>query len=786
MPTPQIPSRGRSWIPALLVWSLALPGCTRTAEESFRRGIHFLSQAQYQRARIEFRDAIRKNPASADAYYQYAVACMELQEYQAAGRALQVAEEGDRKLGPYSLDIRLRLGRLLLYHREFEGARRRAQWILARDKNHLEARELLAFALAGLGQSEPAAEEITDLLARQPANVPARMLQAAVQVSALDAEQARVTLEEAVRQSSRAVVAMVALGHLHVLAGRFPQAEAQYREAIATHPQEPGPRRALGWLLARLDRRLQAEILFREVRRLRPDDPESRGTLATYYLYLRDWKAAIAELEDLAKQREDKFNRTRLAAAYFLSGQADNAGRLSRELQREDINNITAHIVRGLLHLQAERTEEAAREFNQALQRQPQSAVLHYFLGLTAAQQHTDQRAQQAMGRALELDPSLMVARLWLAENHIQRGAGAAALSVLRTAPPEQRQAPLLRMLLAQAYSGIKEDATARLEVQGVLAQYSGAVADFYEMGFATLLDRHSDLARQAAEAALQKDPASLALLRVAAHALMVEGKTAEALARVERQAPLLRNPTTSPEYLLLLGEAQLRAGKLSQARSTMQNAAVLLPDSPDPVLGLVQVELSAKNLPAARAHAASLVARWPASANAWVWLGSIHEAERNYRAATQAYEQAIAKDGRNAVALNNLAWRLMTDAADMSNMSRALVLAQRARELDPANPSFADTLGWIYYRMGSHHFAEGVLQDAVRRAPKMASYHFHLGMVLSETGNDEQALASLQTALRLNPQLPDGPAAQKRMEEIRERMLEREGESTSRRPRRT
>src|SRR5258707_8752233 len=99
----------------LLLCFLVFPACRRrTPEESYERGVRYLEKKDYNRARIELRNAVRGNAGFAAAYYQLGVASMELKEGDAAFDSLLRAEQLDMGKGKFSIDTRLRLGLLLL------------------------------------------------------------------------------------------------------------------------------------------------------------------------------------------------------------------------------------------------------------------------------------------------------------------------------------------------------------------------------------------------------------------------------------------------------------------------------------------------------------------------------------------------------------------------------------------------------------------------------------------------------------------------------------------------
>jgi len=62
------------------------------------------------------------------------------------------------------------------------------------------------------------------------------------------------------------------------------------------------------------------------------------------------------------------------------------------------------------------------------------------------------------------------------------------------------------------------------------------------------------------------------------------------------------------------------------------------------------------------------------------------------------------------------------------------------------------DTLGYVYYRKEMGSFAVPLFEDAILRNGNNPNFHYHLGLVYAQMGEDAKARKALQTALKLNP----------------------------------
>ncbi|HJX34359.1 MAG TPA: M48 family metalloprotease [Desulfatiglandales bacterium] len=94
--------------------------------------------------------------------------------------------------------------------------------------------------------------------------------------------------------------------------------------------------------------------------------------------------------------------------------------------------------------------------------------------------------------------------------------------------------------------------------------------------------------------------------------------------------------------------------------------------------------------------------------------LATVYQEMNRYAEAKEAYERILLLDGEQAIALNNLAWLLVTvpDEA-LRDPERALVLAEKAVAIE-RSPTFLDTLAEAYYTNGSIQKAIKTINEAI------------------------------------------------------------------------
>jgi tetratricopeptide (TPR) repeat protein len=104
------------------------------------------------------------------------------------------------------------------------------------------------------------------------------------------------------------------------------------------------------------------------------------------------------------------------------------------------------------------------------------------------------------------------------------------------------------------------------------------------------------------------------------------------------------------------------------------------------------------------------------------------------------------------ANAANNLAYLTMAlHPTDKSKIAEAEGLIKKAIEARSDNPSFLDTLGWIYYLQGKYEPACMELRKAIKGQAESADVHYHLGMAEAACMRTQLARWHLQAAVSIS-----------------------------------
>lgn len=440
------------------------------------------------------------------------------------------------------------------------------------------------------------------------------------------------------------------------------------------------------------------------------------------------------------------------------------------------------------------------------LERQPESPLYLYLLGLAYSEQRDYQYAHTALSRALERQPQLLSAHLGIAgialatgdleaarahymnvlevrENHID------ALSGLVKIAQHGGQSAQVRQWLESSWQRDGEAQIGSLLVQALLAdeapdialeiatllrqQYADQPEPLYAHGLALLANDHYSAAvdtlqtltdlqphdvetwKLLASAQIQKDDLQAAMLALNQAVSLAPDHLAVRVIRAEVyllseqfQAALdeaLAIQSIAPEQAVgykLEGDVYMQRGEYAAAVEVYQVAF-----EHEPTAETVLLLNSAHWLDGNPIEAMSILRRWTAIApeNTMVRLQLAMQLQQlgDIHNAREEYKQLLKLAPQNLIALNNLAWLYLD-----YDPQHSVELAEQALALAPERGEVADTLGWALVQTDQSERAVEVLQRAAAAAGHIPQIRYHLAVAQYHAGDLESARGVLATLM--------------------------------------
>ncbi len=389
------------------------PGARELAH--LKRGRELLAARNYQRALIEFRNASQATPQDPEPYYQIGMVAL---------------EQGDMKRGIASFDkalslnlkhapAKLQLAGLMTATGNkdlIEKAQASVREVLASSPDKVNALELLGAGEFELGKPAEAEEHLEEAVKRAPRHIMGAVMLARLQLSRGGRQAAEATVRRMAAANSRSAQAHLAAAQFYGSLGRSAEGRAELTRAVELEPKNPAALLALASLAFQEGRERDAEQLYQRLSVC--GDVTFQGVHADYLLSRGRISEATAELERLAKGRDDSRLRTQLVALYIATGRTKDADEILKKALHRNARDTSALLQRGALRIRSRNYAEAEADLAAVLHFNPSQPAAHYLMArlhaARGAKARTDARAGYgdpvstlAFGRASGIGPPL-------------------------------------------------------------------------------------------------------------------------------------------------------------------------------------------------------------------------------------------------------------------------------------------------------------------------------------------------------------------------------------------
>lgn len=129
--------------------------------------------------------------------------------------------------------------------------------------------------------------------------------------------------------------------------------------------------------------------------------------------------------------------------------------------------------------------------------------------------------------------------------------------------------------------------------------------------------------------------------------------------------------------------------------------------------------------------------------------MGDAYSALDQWDKAVDSYNQALKLDPQNHNVLNNYAYYL---SERDERLDEAEKMALKAVEQAPENPSYLDTVGWVYYKKGNFEKARKYIQASLDTGSASAEVMEHMGDIMQKLEKPNEAKEWWKKALQKDP----------------------------------
>jgi tetratricopeptide (TPR) repeat protein len=557
-----------------------------------------------------------------------------------------------------------------------------------------------------------------------------------------DAEQ---HLKKAGTVDPKSIQAYTYLANFYRLKNRVPEAQATLQEGVVNIPD--GTSLYIEWasMLADQGKSDDAEAVLDKLRKQLPNSSVAAVAIGDFYFGRNQTDRALVEYRrGLSADPKNLNIKKRMQDLYLTTGQIALASDLDKELMKDAPKDVFVRMDHGRLLMGQGKSQDAINFLQGVVADAANSPQPRYYLGMAFWQNGDLVQARGALMDALRISQGFPVALQALARLSLAQGNSSDAQTYAQEIVQQSPANPGARQLLAES---LARQGKLRLAEEQILIARQLTPNDpviHVNLGQIYSAEKKWPEARKEFEFAVQIDPHSTTALVRLADFLTARNQSAQALARVQQF--VAANPNDANGHVVL-GSVNFQLKDYSSSQAEFERAIQIDPHNIQAYLRLAKVfEVQGQtDLAIARYQKAlDLQPKYPALAT---MIGNLYLSKRDLETARKYFAQALASDPNFVPAMANTAW---VDALEDKDLDIALGLAQKAKSLEPEEPSITDTLAWVLYRRGNYASAMPLLREAVQKSPGSAEFHYHLGMTLVASGQKAKGKEELEAALRL------------------------------------
>lgn len=764
----------------LLVLMLGMAaGCGSSADSAadyVESGNEFFDNGNYDKARLEYKNAIQIDPRQAEPYYRLALLDEQSKNWKQMFANLTTVEQ----LDPNHVDAQIKLGRLYLLGGKLDEAMTRADKALSLKPESFDGRILKASILAKEQKFDQASKLLAEVAKDYPDHKDILSLEVLILKDKGQLPAALAKAQEAVEKYPEDLSLRLIELSLYNEMKDYKGMANVYEEILERKPDEREVVLSYAKLLvSQLDRYDDALNILQSFLKIHPDDAEAQQFLLGL-INQKNPQEALTKLDEMIKAAPENYD-LRFAKAALLDKNGDVDGSVS-ELNRiveEDPQGINGNkarvmlasyyaskqdfnkarelaqavldvapeesgalLVRAKLDLIDQKYDQAVTDLRTVLRNSPDSDEAMILLAQAYQKQGSEALAEDSFRQALAANPYNATAALTVSSMLVQESNYDKAEQVLVTALDKNpTNATLLQQLTEVRI--LKKDWKAGIETIDLLKDQQGDTLLSHLLS-GQLYEGQGDyaLAKAEYEAALELEPNS-------SRAMQGLATSMEALDENEQLESYLNNfnqkyPNSMNGYATLAIH-YFRGDKAEQAVSILEKK---IAEQKNWTLGyslLTDYYLRNDKLNDAAKVLKQAVDNIDDNIRFSLQLASIEESRGNYGEARNLYDAILKKNNNVDIAANNLA-SLLTDRFESpENLNRALEITQRFKS--STQPYFLDSYGWVNVKLNKLDEAKPVLEQAVSLEPNVAVFNYHLGVLHAKQGNNDLARQYLNTA---------------------------------------
>jgi tetratricopeptide (TPR) repeat protein len=745
--------------------------------KALTRGRDYYAAGEFDKARLEFRNALQAAPNDVEARYQNG----RVAERQGNLREAVKFYESALELSTDHAGARASLARMYVFAVQPERAMELVRPGLEKQPDDATLLTIRSAARAQLRDVAGAFQDAERAYALDPKNEGTIVQLAALYLANVRSDRAREVLEKGAVDLPESADVRITLAQLYATLGERDRAEATLAELVELRPRDREYRLQLARYQASFGRPERAQQTLREAVTALPDDRELKmalvGTLAAasghgaaeqellkmvaaeprdvdLQLALVDFHASAREFtkaEDVLRGVEQREGdgpgalRAKARRAELRLEQNDGPGAqaLIDEVLAKNPRDARALAARGSLRLATGDPKGAVADLRNVVRDDPTDVQALRILSRAHRALGEAALAEDTLRQAVEADPASPGARLELAGLLIEQGRPAPALALAQAVARERPNDADALDFLFRAARAANDATTARRAAESLRALAPDSPLGAYYVGLVAADAGDHERAIATFRTVLSAQPQAREPLLALVRSYVQAGRTPEALRQLDAAAAAA---PVDPFPLQAKGDLLLATAKYAEADAAFRESLRREPRNAQAYLGLSASLYRRGQADAGLRALQDGAARAPDAMALRAELAAALEAAARHDDAIREYEGILKRFPDAIGPANNLAMLLATYRTDPASLARAGELADRLASR--SEPPYVNTYGWVKYKRGDLVAAVPALERAYRLANGDPLYGYTFAKALVASGDVVQARTVLTAAV--------------------------------------
>ncbi len=765
----------------LLATTLFVQGCTNPTEKAenyIKSGKSLYEQKQYDKANLEFRNALQINNKLGEAFYYTALIEEQKQNWQAMFANLNQAVA----LMPKHADSLLKFAQLKLLSGQVDEALQHVETVLQDNPKNVHALTIKGVVFLKKGNQNEAIALADQALSLEANNADAVGLKAAIFMKDKNYDSALQLVSQSINEKSDPSLYLLKL-QIHTELKDVNAQEQDFKELATKFSDNADFSYGLAKFYSDQGKDNESEAVLQAVIQKKPDDLKAK-IVYLEFLGLKKPDQVLSKLQEFIKQQPDSAELyLRLAQAQFAKQQTAEAktslnwiiehkkddkialnakvilasmavqekntaeaDKLLNEVIAVDARHFDALSLKARMKLADDKLDDAINDLRGILRDYPNKDDIMITLAQAYLKQNSTELADETFHKALEVNPTNLqaltaVVAKALARKEIDR----ADEMVSKAFAAKPNSAELSQMmaqikLLKKDWSGAQKLAETAGDAKNQVAGFSPYLAGKVLQG----QEKWKEAIEKFQEAlkvnpnlpdALNSLVTSYDKLKQPNLALTFIDEFLkthpDANYAIGLKSRLLINNKKFDEAIALLNSAIQDKPKIEAFYEVLADVYQIQKKN-DLVIGTLEkgLEVNPENM--------AISGR----------LATLYENAKQYEKAKTLYEKLIEKQPKNLLALNNLVSLLLDHFETPENLAKAAKLAEQLK--DSQQPYLLDSYAWSLFKSNQIDDALATLKKVIETAPNVPVFHYHLGEVYAKKGDKELAKNEIKLALKL------------------------------------